>query len=103
MPAKNIADWTQSDVTKWLGETGHEKFIELFLEHEIDGKVLLTLKEDDLKSKGMNIKKIGDIKRLYISIKQVQRDNMAILFELGYVDLFPSSNFYNHHKHEVSE
>ncbi|XP_043260857.1 sphingomyelin synthase-related 1 isoform X2 [Colletes gigas] len=101
MPIKNIADWTQSDVTKWLGETGHEKFIDLFLEHEIDGKVLLTLKEDDLKSKGMNIKKIGDIKRLYISIKQIQRDNMAVLFELGYVDLFPTSNFYNHHKQEI--
>ncbi|XP_076636988.1 sphingomyelin synthase related [Colletes latitarsis] len=101
MPVKNIADWTQSDVTKWLSETGHEKFIDLFLEHEIDGKVLLTLKEDDLKSKGMNIKKVGDIKRLYISIKQIQRDNMAVLFELGFVDLFPTSNFYNHHKQEI--
>lgn len=101
MSAKNVTDWTQNDVAKWLREAGHEKFVDLFLDHEIDGKVLLTLKEDDLRSKGMNIKKIGDVKRVYISIKQLQRDNLAVLFELGYVDLFPSSNFYSHQKHEV--
>lgn len=101
MPLKNIADWTQSDVAKWLTEVGHEKFVDLFLEHEIDGRVLLTLKEDDLKANGMNIKKVGDVKRLYISIKQIQRENTAVLFELGFVDLFPSPNFYSHQKHEV--
>ena len=100
MSAKNVTDWTENDVAKWLSEAGHEKFVDLFLDHEIDGKVLLTLKEDDLRSKGMNIKKIGDVKRVYISIKQLQRDNLAVLFELGYVDLFPSSNFYSHQKHE---
>lgn len=101
MAESNIAEWTQSDVTKWLNETRHEKFVDLFLDHEIDGKVLLTLKEDDLKLIATNLKKIGDIKRLYISLKQLQRDNVAILFELGYVDIFPSTNFYTHHKHEV--
>lgn len=101
MSEKNIIEWTQKDVTKWLSESGHEKFVDLFFDQEIDGKVLLTLKEDDLKLISMNIKKIGDIKRLYISIKQLQRANMAVLFELGYVDIFPSSNFFSHHKHEV--
>ncbi|KOC62817.1 Sphingomyelin synthase-related 1 [Habropoda laboriosa] len=101
MSEKNVAEWTQNDVTEWLSETGHEKFVTLFFDHEIDGKVLLTLKEDDLKLIATNIKKIGDIKRLYISIKQLQRDNMAVLFELGYIDIFPSPNFYNHHKQEM--
>lgn len=101
MSEKNIVEWTQKDVTRWLRETGHEKFVDSFLDQEIDGKVLLTLKEDDLKLISRNLQKIGDIKRLYISIKQLQRDNVAVLFELGYIDIFPSSNFYNHHKHEV--
>ncbi|XP_031847221.1 ceramide phosphoethanolamine synthase-like isoform X3 [Nomia melanderi] len=101
MPAKNIADWTQNDVAKWLGEIGHEKFSYIFLDQEIDGRALLTLKEEDLKSDRMCIKKLGDIKRLYISINQLKRENMAVLFELGYVDLFPSPTFYNHHKQEI--
>lgn len=100
MSEKSIIEWTQKDVTRWLGETGHEKFIDSFLDQEIDGKVLLTLKEDDLKLISKNLT-IGDMKRLYINIKQLQRDNMAVLFELGYIDIFPPSNFYNHHKHEV--
>ncbi|XP_033330726.1 sphingomyelin synthase related isoform X2 [Megalopta genalis] len=101
MPAKNIADWTQTDVANWLDEIGHEKFSYIFLEQEIDGRALLTLKEEDLKSDRMCIKKLGDIKRLCISINQLKRENMAVLFELGYVDLYPSPTFYNHHKQEV--
>ncbi|XP_076651497.1 sphingomyelin synthase related isoform X2 [Halictus rubicundus] len=101
MPGKNIADWTQNDVARWLNESGHEKFSYIFLEQEIDGRALLTLKEEDLKSERMCIKKLGDIKRLYISISQLKRENMAVLFELGYVDLFPSPTFYNHHKQDV--
>ncbi|XP_029034262.1 sphingomyelin synthase related [Osmia lignaria lignaria] len=101
MTAKNIAEWTQKDVTKWLNDCGHEKFVDSFLYHEIDGKVLLTLKEDDLKLIAVNIHKIGDIKKLYINVKQLQRDNMAVLFELGCVDIFPTPNFYSHHKHEM--
>ncbi|XP_076296034.1 sphingomyelin synthase related [Lasioglossum baleicum] len=101
MPGKNIADWTQNDVASWLDEIGYEKFSCIFLEQEIDGRALLTLKEEDLKSERMCIKKLGDIKRLYISINQLKRENMAALFELGYVDLFPSPTFYNHHKQEV--
>jgi len=49
----------------------------------------------------LNIKKIGVIKKLYLAIKQLQRDNVAVLFDLGYVDLFPSPNFYTQNKHEV--
>ncbi|CAD1474989.1 unnamed protein product [Heterotrigona itama] len=101
MSEKSIIEWTQKDVTRWLSETGHEKFIGSFLDQEIDGKVLLTLKEDDLKLISRNLQTIGDMKRLYINIKQLQRDNMAVLFELGYIDIFPPSNFYSHHKHEM--
>ncbi|XP_017892834.1 sphingomyelin synthase-related 1 isoform X1 [Ceratina calcarata] len=101
MTQDNVIEWIQDDVSKWLTETGHDKFVDLFLDHEIDGKVLLTLKEEDLKQMCTSLQKIGDIKRLYISLKQLQRDNMAVLFELGYIDIFPSSNFYSHHKHEI--
>ena len=102
MPAKNVADWTPEDVSTWLEEMGQGRFSYLFREvHDIDGKALLTLREEDLKSSAMNIKKIGDIKRLYINIKQLQRDNLSLLFELGHIDLFSSTNFYSHQRQEV--
>lgn len=102
MPLKNVIEWTSTDVMRWLQETGYEEYATLFYEHDIDGKVLLMLKEEDLKSDIMNINKIGVIKKLYLAIKQLQRDNVTVLFDLGYMDLFPSPNFYTHqNKHEV--
>ncbi|XP_046822404.1 ceramide phosphoethanolamine synthase [Vespa crabro] len=103
MPTKNVVvDWTTNDVGVWLAENGHLSFSSLFKKHDIDGKVLLTLKEEDLKSVAIQANKtIGDLKRLCISIKQLQRDNVAMLFELGCVDLFTAPHFYGHNKHEM--
>lgn len=102
MPTKNVTQWTSEDVSLWLREIGQGRFSHLFHEiHDIDGKALLTIKEEDLKS--MNINKIGDIKRLYISIKQLQRDNIALLFELGHIDLFSTTNFYSQQRPEVNK
>lgn len=84
-------------------KNGYEEYADLFYLHEIDGKVLLTLKEEDLKSDILNIKKMGAIKKLYLAIKQLQRDNVAVLFDLGCMDLSPSPNFYSpQNKHEVN-
>ena len=98
---KNVADWSCSDVTHWLEDTGHEQYVSVFQEHDIDGKALLALKEDD------NIQptqkpKIGPYKRLFISIKKLQRENLGLLFELGQIDLYPSSHFYTQQKNEAS-
>ncbi|XP_012273155.1 sphingomyelin synthase-related 1 [Orussus abietinus] len=99
---RNVVDWTTQDVATWLEETGNGKFVYQFkILHEIDGKALLSLKEEDLKSQELCIKKIGDMKRLYISIKQLQRDNVSSLYELGLLDLFPSTNFYTQQRNEV--
>lgn len=102
MSSKSVMEWTTDDVRAWLIKNDQTEYADLFCMHEIDGKALLTLKEEDLKSDIMNIPKLGAIKRLYIMIKQLQRDNISALFDLGYVDLFPSPNFYTHqNKHEV--
>ncbi|CAD6236826.1 GSCOCG00008251001-RA-CDS [Cotesia congregata] len=98
---KDIVNWTNEDVIKWLEESGHGSCTFYFKAHDIDGKSLLTIREDDLKSQGMKIEKLGDVKRLYISIKKLQKENMAVLFELGQLE-FTSSNFYSHNRQEVS-
>lgn len=105
MKPKNVIEWSVSDIISWLTQTGHgdTDIIEKFRDHDIDGKALLTLKEEDLK--GMwdsNKLKIGVIKRLVISIKQIQRENIPLLLELGYVDVFPSQNFLTLKNNDVS-
>ncbi|EFN68404.1 Sphingomyelin synthase-related 1 [Camponotus floridanus] len=102
LTVRNVIEWTCTDVKIWLIRNGYEEYADLFYFHEIDGKVLLTLKEEDLKSSILSIKKIGAIKKLYLTIKQLQRDNVAALFDLGYMDLSPSPNFYTPPKHEMS-
>lgn len=99
---KRVTEWSNDDVVKWLKDTGNLSCVNQFMEHDIDGKSLLTLKEDDLKLNGLNIKKIGDVKRLYISIKKLQKDNMSVLFELGQIELFTTNNFYTNNKNEVN-
>lgn len=102
MKSKNIIEWSVTDVVSWLTQTGHghEFIIQRFEEHEIDGKALLILKEDDLKA--MSGMRIGPLKRLIISIKQLQRDNVPLLLELGYLELFSTQNFFTPKNNDVS-
>ncbi|XP_015516316.1 sphingomyelin synthase-related protein 1 isoform X1 [Neodiprion pinetum] len=102
MVTKSVADWTTQDVAIWLEENGHCRFKDAFENvHSIDGRALLTLTEEDLKPEVMSIRCIGDIKRLHISIKQLQRDNITTLYELGQIDLFPSTTYYTHQRQDV--
>lgn len=100
MSPKNVAEWKVSDVCDWLKELGYDYEITSIFGagNSIDGKALLTLREDDLRSM---VKRIGDVKRLYISIRKLQRDNMSLLLEMGHIDLF-SQNFYSPTKNEVT-
>lgn len=102
MATKNVAEWTNEDVIQWLEESGHSRFKQDFFTHSIDGRALLTLAEEDVRPGIMSVTTIGDIKRLYISIKLLQRDNITTLYELGHIDLFPSTNYYSHQRAEVS-
>ena len=102
MKSKTVSEWTIDDVVTWLSQSGHgdPDIIEKFKEHEIDGKALLILKEDDLKS--MSGFRIGAMKRLYISIKQLQRDNVPLLLELGCLEMFTTQTFLSHKNSDVS-
>ncbi|KAJ8680307.1 hypothetical protein QAD02_016094 [Eretmocerus hayati] len=102
MRPKNIADWTTNDVISWLTQHGHGDplVVSKFREHQIDGKALLTLREEDLKT--MSLYTIGVIKRLNISIRQLQKDNLQLLLELGYLDLLPTHNFFNTKHNDIT-
>uniref|UniRef100_A0ABD2WMC8 SAM domain-containing protein n=1 Tax=Trichogramma kaykai TaxID=54128 RepID=A0ABD2WMC8_9HYME len=99
MRPKNVIDWSVRDVESWLLQSGHTHAVEQFKVHDIDGKALLILKEDDLNR--MDIFGIGKTKRLIISIKQLQKDNVSQLIELGYLEILHTPISYSSKNNDV--
>lgn len=71
---KDVRRWTCNDVRLWLKENGFDEHVELFAkQHKIDGNALLVLNEDDLRNPPLELKVLGDIKRLSVAIASLQR------------------------------
>uniref|UniRef100_A0A8C4TKN5 Sphingomyelin synthase-related protein 1 n=1 Tax=Erpetoichthys calabaricus TaxID=27687 RepID=A0A8C4TKN5_ERPCA len=84
MSQLSIRRWTTKNVAKWLKDEGFRDYVELLCEkHRLDGISLLTLTEYDLRSPPLELKVLGDIKRLMVSIRKLQKQNTDILEELG--------------------
>lgn len=80
---KPAIEWTTEEVSLWLKNNGFEQYIQLFRdEHKIDGKCLLTLTEEDLKSPPLLIRVLGDIKRLSIALRGLQESNRELVMSL---------------------
>mmetsp|Transcript_510 Transcript_510/g.1463 ORF Transcript_510/g.1463 Transcript_510/m.1463 type:complete len:381 (+) Transcript_510:80-1222(+) len=82
--------WSVKDVCKVLKAVGLEEYVELFVEHRIQGDVLFNLTEENLKE--MGIEKIGDrllitdiVQTLYEQVTgwQQQQVNPQSLLQLG--------------------
>ncbi|KAE8750315.1 hypothetical protein FOCC_FOCC002875 [Frankliniella occidentalis] len=77
--------WTGEHVKEWLKENNHSKFSYLFCDqHAIDGKALLLLTESDLRSSSLGIQALGDLKRLSLSIRQLQLEHSNAIVQMGY-------------------
>ena len=73
---KDVHRWTSKDVGLWLKGNGFDDYVDLFSnEHKIDGKALLVLNEDDLRNPPLELKILGDIKRLGLAISTLQQRN----------------------------
>ncbi|CAH1793415.1 unnamed protein product [Owenia fusiformis] len=78
-------NWTTQEVANWLQQNSFGKYVgELTEVHKIDGAALLTLTEDDLRQPPLQIRVLGDIKRLILAVKKLQRDNQAAIDLMGY-------------------
>nr|XP_057914999.1 sphingomyelin synthase-related protein 1-like [Doryrhamphus excisus] len=76
--------WSCKQVAQWLQEKGFGNYVELLCtQHRLDGPSLLALTEADLRGPPLGLTVLGDIKRLAISLRQLQRQNQALLGELG--------------------
>ncbi|PKU29757.1 sphingomyelin synthase-related protein 1 [Limosa lapponica baueri] len=80
-----IRRWTTKNVARWLKEEGFCEYVDVLCNrHRLDGITLLTLTEYDLRSPPLEIKVLGDIKRLMLSIRKLQKQHIDVLEELGY-------------------
>ena len=61
------------DVARWLAEQGLEQYAEAFVANAIDGEVLRTLTEDDLKELGVSA--LGHRKRLLEAIAALREES----------------------------
>lgn len=72
-------DWSVNDVSEWLIEKGFQQYRQLLcVEHQIDGQGLLSLTENDLKQPPIEIRVIGDVKRLMHSIKTLKTNTRSV-------------------------
>nr|XP_006630320.1 PREDICTED: sphingomyelin synthase-related protein 1 [Lepisosteus oculatus] len=80
-----VRRWTTKHVARWLREEGFSDYVDLLCNrHRLDGTSLLSLTEYDLRSPPLELKVLGDIKRLMVSIRKLQKQNSEVLEELGY-------------------
>ena len=71
-----VLEWSCDDVSLWMYEQGFAHYADIFKnQHHIDGAALLTLSEKDLKSPPLEMKILGDIKRLSLIIYKLQAEN----------------------------
>lgn len=79
-----MSAWSCKQVAQWLQEEGFGEYVELLCaQHRLDGLSLLALTEADLRGPPLGLTVLGDIKRLTIALRRLQRQNQAQLEELG--------------------
>uniref|UniRef100_A0A8D0DGP4 SAM domain-containing protein n=1 Tax=Salvator merianae TaxID=96440 RepID=A0A8D0DGP4_SALMN len=76
-----IWHWSTRHVAKWLQEEGFCEYVDILCDtHKLD---YITDSEYDLRSPPLEIKVLGDIKRLMLSICRWQKHHPEVLEELG--------------------
>lgn len=81
---KAVLDWSPDDVGHWLRDNGFARYVDLLcMQHQIDGAALLATTESDLKQSPIEIKVLGDVKRLCIRIRKLQMENRDAMRDLA--------------------
>ncbi|XP_053189178.1 sphingomyelin synthase-related protein 1-like [Scomber japonicus] len=79
-----VSTWSCKKVAQWLQEEGFGEYVELLcIQHRLDGPSLLALTEADLRGPPLGLTVLGDIKRLTLALRRLQRQNQTQLEELG--------------------
>ncbi|XP_057200792.1 sphingomyelin synthase-related protein 1 isoform X2 [Triplophysa rosa] len=74
-----VEGWSTKQVTGWLRDQGFREYVDLLCtKHRLDGVSLLCLSEADLRSPPLEIKVLGDIKRLMLAVRRLQMQHTAL-------------------------
>ncbi|XP_043247532.1 sphingomyelin synthase-related protein 1-like [Amphibalanus amphitrite] len=69
----SVEEWDVERVRQWLHEHGFSSYTNLLCDpHRLDGSCLLMLTEQDLKQPPLEIKVLGDVKRLWLRLCELQ-------------------------------
>lgn len=93
-----VSVWSCQQVAKWLQDEGFGDYVELLCtQHRLDGLSLLALTEADLRGPPLSLTVLGDIKRLTIALRRLQRQNQSQLEDLGlqFTDSLPAGLLVN--------
>lgn len=73
-----VSEWTTQQVADWLHSEKFDKSLQQqFVEHKIDGIVLMHMTEHDLRSEPLRLKHLGDIKRLSVLLRSLQHRKVS--------------------------
>lgn len=89
-----VEEWTVDEVCEWAKkEKLSERVVTQIQNEEIDGRCLLCLTEKDLRTIRTKHSRceltIGDMKKLSLAVRSIQKDNHASLVYLGLCDNHP--------------
>ncbi|TRY93681.1 hypothetical protein DNTS_029393 [Danionella cerebrum] len=74
-----VAGWSSKHVAGWLRDQGFREYVDLLCStHRLDGVSLLCLTESDLRAPPLEIKVLGDIKRLMLAVRRLQRQYHSV-------------------------
>ncbi|XP_056465554.1 sphingomyelin synthase-related protein 1-like [Gadus chalcogrammus] len=83
-PEDGAGSWTCKQVAGWLRTEGFGEYVQLLCtQHRLDGSGLLALTEADLRGPPLGLTVLGDIKRLSLAVRRLQRQNRSRREELG--------------------
>lgn len=76
---ESVYSWTVLDVAEWLVENDFDGYVNLFTtEHGIDGRALMMLTEDDLRSPPLSLRVLGDIKHLMLCLSELKSSRLDV-------------------------
>ncbi|XP_076063863.1 sphingomyelin synthase-related protein 1-like isoform X1 [Oratosquilla oratoria] len=97
----SVSKWTEAEVLSWLKEEGFSDHSVNFELERIDGRALLLLSEKNLKD-DLDIRLLGERKRLWFAIFQLQTQNQESPINSSSgspTSSFPPAQCVHHHHH----
>eukprot|EP01127_Copromyxa_protea_P009947 TRINITY_DN238_c0_g1_i1.p1 TRINITY_DN238_c0_g1~~TRINITY_DN238_c0_g1_i1.p1 ORF type:complete len:395 (-),score=56.99 TRINITY_DN238_c0_g1_i1:69-1217(-) len=77
--AEKASQWTTQQVGQWLTNKGLKKYVSLFEANAIDGEILLSLTEDDLRRKPLRIGVLGDCKKIMKALSELRGEEALVV------------------------